>query len=363
MDFITDLPPSKRFDGEFTAVLVILDRFTKMALYVPMNSITSEAVADVFMERVVSRFGVPDGIVTDRGPQFTSLFWSELCVAMGIKHKLSTAFHPQTDGQTERQNQTLEAYLRIYANEHQNNWAKLLPLAEFAYNNSKHAITGQTPFFMTYGFHPEVHFVAGDSTARRKIQGLDERLKRLEELREALPERVRKASEAAATYYNARHEPKVFNQGDEVMLSTKDLKLKVHSKKLAPKFLGPLTVREPVGSHAYRLWLPTHMKIHDVINISRLEPYTRREDCEPPTIPVIIDDEEEWEVEEIVDKVKSGKQIWYGVKWKGYDDTYNSWQSEANLRNAGDVIANYEREHAKAPMARSQSRKKRRRGG
>jgi transposase InsO family protein len=94
MDFIVGLPMSSRFDGEYSNILVILDRYTKMALYIPMSEMTSERVADVFIERVASRFGTPRGIVSDRGAQFNSLFWSELCLALKVRHRLSTAFHP-----------------------------------------------------------------------------------------------------------------------------------------------------------------------------------------------------------------------------------------------------------------------------
>jgi transposase InsO family protein len=154
MDFVTDLPPSKGRQGVYDAVLVIIDRFTKMALYVPTTKkATAEELADIFLERIIPLAGVPQSIISDRGPQFTSLLWQEFCVALQIKRKLSTAFHPQSDP-AERQHQNLKDYLRIFCDEEQGNWARLLPMAEFAYNDSVHSATGETPFFLMYGFHP-----------------------------------------------------------------------------------------------------------------------------------------------------------------------------------------------------------------
>lgn len=131
------------------------NRFTKMAQYIPCKkTIDAADLADLFIERITSRFGNPESIVSDRGTVFTSRFWSTLCYSLKIKSKLSTAFHPQTDGQTERQNQTLEQYLRSYINYEQDIWVYWLPMAEFAYNNSVQKSTGMTPFFAMSGYHP-----------------------------------------------------------------------------------------------------------------------------------------------------------------------------------------------------------------
>ena len=151
MNFITDLPPSRNNKAVYDAILVIVDHFSKMSLYIPAEKTwKAEDLADSFVERVISRFGVPKGVVSDRGSVFISRMWVEICTVIKQKRRLSTAFHPQTDGQTERQNQTLETYLRIFVNDQQDNWASLLSLAEFAYNNSKHNATGMSPFATVY---------------------------------------------------------------------------------------------------------------------------------------------------------------------------------------------------------------------
>jgi transposase InsO family protein len=151
MDFITDLPPNRNNKAVYDVILVIVDRFSKMSLYIPAKKTwRAEDLANSFVKRVISRFRVPKGVVSDRGSVFISRMWAEIYTVIKQKRRLSTAFYPQTDRQTERQNQTLKTYLRIFVNDQQDNWASLLPLAEFAYNNSKHSATGMSPFTMVY---------------------------------------------------------------------------------------------------------------------------------------------------------------------------------------------------------------------
>ena len=143
----------------YDSILVIIDRLTKMVHYKQVKiTIEASGLAEVIIDMVVSHHGLPDSIVTDRGSLFTSKFWSLLCYFLGIKRRLSTAFHPQTDGQTERQNSTMESYLQTFVNFEQSGWAKLLPMAEFAYNNANNASTSHTPFKLNCGYHPCVSF-------------------------------------------------------------------------------------------------------------------------------------------------------------------------------------------------------------
>ena len=138
MDFIVDLPPSNTFD----CICVIVDRFSKMAPFVPYKkTITSKDMTKLFIDNIYQYHRLPDDIVSDRGPQFVSKFWQSLFKILQVEIKLSLAFHPQTDGQTEWVNQVLEQYLCCTINYQQDNWTSLLPLAEFAYNNSTHAST------------------------------------------------------------------------------------------------------------------------------------------------------------------------------------------------------------------------------
>ena len=159
MDFVTQLPASRDpvTDYVYDSIFVVVDRFTKAAEFVPFrHSCTTEQLARVFLDRIIRHHGIPESIISDREKLFTSNYWTTLLAAIGTKKKLSTAYHPQTDGQTERRNQTMETYLRIYCNQQQDNWVSLLPMAEIAYNNKLSEATGVTPFFANHGRHPNL---------------------------------------------------------------------------------------------------------------------------------------------------------------------------------------------------------------
>jgi hypothetical protein len=159
MDFVTDLPESTA--SGYTGILVIVDRLTKMAIYLPcLKDINLPELAQLPFEHIICKREVPDNIVTDCDTQFTSRFWTRVCSHLSTDHRLSTAFHPQIDGQTECQNQMMEQYLRAFCNYEQDNWVELLLLAEFAYNNVIHASTRMTPFWANYHYHPVMQFKA-----------------------------------------------------------------------------------------------------------------------------------------------------------------------------------------------------------
>ena len=158
IDFVIGLPLSADWKSDsYNLILVIVDWLTKMVHYKPVKvTIDAPRLAEVIIDVVVWHHGLLDSIVTDRGLLFTSKFWSSLCYFLDIKWRLSTAFHPQTDGQTKRKNSTMEAYLRAFVNFEQNDWARLLSMAEFAYNNAKNASTGHTPFELNCGYYPRM---------------------------------------------------------------------------------------------------------------------------------------------------------------------------------------------------------------
>jgi hypothetical protein len=154
MDFITNLPESTGCDQ----LWVVVDRFTKMAHFIPLQKdgkITTD-LAKIFAKEIWKLHGLPTDIVSDRDSRFTSTTWKAFIGTLGIKPRMSTAFHPQTDGQTERLNQTIEAYLRSFVNHEMDDWVDLLPMAEFAYNNSGSSVTGLSPFYANYGYYPIV---------------------------------------------------------------------------------------------------------------------------------------------------------------------------------------------------------------
>ena len=160
MDFIVKLPTSKEpGTGQVCdSILVIVDRLTKYAYFIlTKESIQAQDMAYLVLRTLLANHQVPREIISDRGTLFTSTFWQTLLAKLGAKSKLSTSFYPQTDGQTERTNQTLEQYLRIFSNHPQDNWVELLPMAQFAYNSSKSSTTGRTPFYANYGYEPTAY--------------------------------------------------------------------------------------------------------------------------------------------------------------------------------------------------------------
>jgi len=178
VDYVTDLPKSQGKD----AILVAIDYHSKGAHFLKGNKTdTSEDWANLYIEGIWKLHGTGSKIVSDRGPQFASEFTRALHKGLNIQTALSTAHHPQTDGQTERLNQTMEAYLRIFTSYHQEDWADLLPFAEFAYNNQKHSTTGMSPFFIQYGYDPTYEINANPIN---KVPAVKDRLNMMKELRE-----------------------------------------------------------------------------------------------------------------------------------------------------------------------------------
>jgi transposase InsO family protein len=350
LDFVTDLPPSA-LDGQvYDSILVIVDRFTKMAHYVPCRKrIQAEGLATLLLREVVRLHGIPKSIVSDRGPILTSKFWSSFCYYLGVRRGLSTAYHPQTDGQTERQNQTLEQYLRTYCNYEQDNWAELLSLAEFSYNDSKHAVTGSTPFQLNYVRDPhraEWPRVAKEGTAP-KAEAL---ARRMVDLQDNLKGRLEKAKSDQARYYNRGHSELKLAIGDKVYLSTQYLDTVRPSTKLDYKYIGPYPVVEVINPQAYRLGLPKNMAIHPVFHVSLLEPANAAKEAarqQPDPYRYDAEAPDVYDVETILDQEKDDDGKWlYRVRWKGYSSEDDSWEPAEHLSEA--TIKAYKRTQAKA---------------
>jgi hypothetical protein len=329
LDFITGLPPARDSSGcVFDAILVIVDRLSKMAIYIPaLKTWDAKQFAESYFNNVILKYGIQKGIVSDRGSVFTSEFWTEICYQLQVKRRLSTAFHPQTDGQTERQNQTLENYLRMFTTEQQNDWVTLLNTAQFAYNNSIHDSTKTTPFYVVYGKHPLLTLPPEDSRPEGEVPNAVERVQHMHSAREKAAEHLKRAQEYQRRHYDKKHKPEFFRKGDLVLLSTKHINLAHQpSKKLSSKFIGPFRVQDAVGTQAYRLILPPHYRIHNVFHISLLERWKSRANQEENTQPPDINSEGEevWEVERILEKRKKKGQIQYKLRWKGYDESWDT---------------------------------------
>jgi transposase InsO family protein len=346
LDFITQLPVSYIGTKEYDAVLVVVDRYSKMARFIPTTTdITAPELAALFHENIELRYGAPIGVVSDRDSRITSKFWAEMCAYSLIKRRLSTAYHPQTDGQTEILNRILENYLRSYASIEQKNWAILLPSAEYAYNNSRSSSTKITPFMALYGYNPELRFDVEDTATKGEAPAAKDRIIRLHELRDKLRDELLRSQERQAKYYNQRHLPKLFKRDELVKLSTKNLKLK--DKKLQPKWIGPLKVLERIGSQAYRLALPEkYDQLHDVFPVQLIEEFKSRGN--QPLMPLPdLEEDSEFEIEEVKDKALIQGQTHYLVKWEGWPTEYNQWVPEEDMANASKLVLRFEKQQQK----------------
>ncbi|KAJ1576786.1 hypothetical protein NDA11_007552 [Ustilago hordei] len=340
LDFIEGLPPSKGYDS----ILVIVDRLTKFAILAPTyKTVTAKQTAVLLWGNLVRHFGYPDHMVSDRGRQFISGAWKAFADQMGMKHSLSTAYHPQTDGQTERVNQVVEQYLRMYCNYEQNDWAGLLNTAAFVYNNTVHNSIGVSPFFACYGWnpkaHPDIPQHLGVNNPDRSEYLLDgkERCKYLQE-------QIREAQRRTVDHYNRRHKDIEFKVGDMVYINRKNWKTRRPTPKLDTRFAGPYPVQERVGRRAYRITLPANLRVHDVFHVSLLEPARNSsipQRSTQPIIPSLPDEDLDFEVEAIVGKRSHNGATQYKVLWRGYPEEAASWEPLLHL-NCPDLIREYE---------------------
>jgi len=292
-DFITKLPLVQGYNS----ILVVVDWLTKMVHFIPTTEKTlAEGLARLFRDNVWKLHGLPESIISDRGPQFAVGLMKELNEMLGIKSKLSIAFYPQTDGQTERVYQELEQYLRMFIDHRQEQWPEWLETAEFAYNNKGHSSTRMLPFKANYGQDPRMGF---KGRKKGKYVGGEKFVKKIKEIQEEAKVALRKEQEDIRKYTDKkRSDADEYKVEDLVMLSTKDLKYQMvrrRTEKLTERFVGPYRIKEIILLNAVKLELPNTVKIHSVVNVSRVQQYVgqvEKQRKEQPA-PVIIKGEKE----------------------------------------------------------------------
>lgn len=338
--------------------MVVVDRNTKRGHFEPtVNEVTAEGAADIFLRRVWSQHGLPDRTVSDRGTQFNNRFMRRLYDLLGIESSFSTAFHPQTDGQSERVNQYLEQYLRAFVSYQQDNWASLLPMAEFAYNNSVNSSTGYTPFFANNARHPRF---LPKAVTNVQVPAAEERASALAQIQEELKSNMAIAAERVKYFYD-KHvaEQPSFEEGSKVWLRSDNVKTTRPTKKLDHKLLGPFTVVKKLSSLTYKLELPPTMKNHPVFHVGLLEPYTP--DPIPgrtrsPPGPIISEEGEAeadtYEVEEILDSRRHYRKFQYFVHWKGYPPSERSWIPWQDAEGSSELIKEFHHRYPDKPSPR-----------
>ena len=262
-------------------------------------------------------------------------FMKELYRLLGIKLAATTAYHPQGDRQTNRVNQELEQYLHLFINQRQDDWVGLLSFAEFQYNNHIHSATQQPPFLLDTGRVPCMGFEL--SQRRSHVKSANEFKEHMQNALEEAKAALAKSKDDMAKYYDRKRTPAPdYKPGDKVYLDASNIQTNRPSRKLSHWRLGPFPIVQRVGNGAYRLQLPPSMsQLHPVFNVVKLTPApvdSIEGRCpHPPPLPEIIDGEEEWVVEEILDSKMMNRKLHYLVKWEGFRVEHNSWEPWDNI--------------------------------
>ncbi|GJR19633.1 putative reverse transcriptase domain-containing protein [Tanacetum coccineum] len=338
MDFITKLPRSSQ---GFDTIWVIVDRLTKSAHFLPIRENDPlDKLARLYLNRIVARHGIPASIICDRDGRFTSNFWRSFQKALGTDICMSTAYHPETDGQSERTIQTLEDMLRACVIDFGKGWVKHLPLAEFSYNNSYHASIKAAPYEALYGRKcrsPVCWAEVGEAqlTGPELIQETTEKVV-------LIKQRMQAAQDRQKSYADRKRKPMEFEVGDRVMLKVSPWKGVVRfgkRGKLNPRYVGPFKVLAKVGKVAYKLELPQELsRVHHTFHVSNLKKCYSDEPLVMPLKGVHIDDtlqfvEEPVEImEREIKRLKRSRIPLVKVRWNSRRGPEFTWEREDSFK-------------------------------
>jgi RNase H-like domain found in reverse transcriptase/Reverse transcriptase (RNA-dependent DNA polymerase)/Integrase zinc binding domain/Chromo (CHRromatin Organisation MOdifier) domain len=376
MDFVSGLPKTERgFD-------VIQGHFSRggsiKRLAAACTTDGASEIAQRFVDSVVRHHGVPASIVSDRDPRLIKGFWRALQKRLGTSIHASSSHHPETDGKSERDQQTMEQYLQSFAEENPKDWDLQLGLCELALNSTPHATTGLSAYKLLYGREPATSVdraLHGDAAALAQtsddtvVPAAEARWEQMRSTWQHARIALLKGIERMKAQADKQRRDLRFSVGDMVMLSTKHLQLRDESstRKLTPLYCGPFPVKKVVNDNAYELALPPLFKIHPVINVSQLRQYrdgraafpTRPQALpRPPPDAIDSNGEEQYVVERILGHKGTGAALRYLVLWQGYPFEEATWQTAADLKGAAEALARYRRDQAELPQ-----RARARRGG
>ncbi|KAM4062448.1 integrase core domain-containing protein [Hirsutella rhossiliensis] len=326
-------------------------------------------LATLFVRDVWKLHGLPDSIVSDRGPLFVSEFWKAVCHRLRINISLSTAYHPETDGQTENANSFLEQYLRQYVSFAQDDWDEWLPLAEFAARNVVSDSTGMSPFFANTGYHPRMSFgppraiplAASKDLAERCNEG-NEFVAKMQEITDLLRTNLLSAQASQEQFANANRSPApAYRVGDMVLLSTRNIDSARPIPKLDHKFIGPFRIERVLNPHSYQLKLPHELdSIHNSFHTNLLrpspnDPLPGQYNTPPPPITLDAKGEKLWAIEEILDSKRTKqKGFQYHILWRGFDLEQATWEPLHNVVNAHIAIKEFEKHNKNKPRPTKQ---------
>ena len=339
IDFIVKLPKTKKGND---SVFVVVDRATKYAHFIPCTeSMSARQTALLYWRHVARLHGIPRVLYSDRDVRFTSRFWRELWYFVGTSLRMSTSFHPQTQGQVERMNSVFEQVMRCTVHElgEPRNWDDLVPFIEFSVNSQPNRSTGYSPFYLTYGYHPVTPIDLLKSTDHSRVEAVDEFTQRLRDTYSKACTNLQHANEKYKQHYDRRHRPATYSVGQSVLLSTRHLRLQGTPQKLQRRFIGPFVIEERVGQQAYRLHLPGDWHIHPVFNVTLLRPWKVGDWLRATTAPMPqlekTPDDDEHEIERLL----RGRWVNRGnrrireflILWKGLGLDDARWVPETDI--------------------------------
>ncbi|GJW19848.1 putative reverse transcriptase domain-containing protein [Tanacetum coccineum] len=338
MDFVTKLP---RTSSGHDTIWVIVDRLTKSAHFLPMREdYKMDRLARLYLNEIVARHGVPISIISDRDSRFTSRFWQSMQEALGTRLDMSMAYHPQTDGQSERTIQTLEDMLRACVLDFGGSWDVHLPLVEFSYNNSYHSSVRCALFEALYGRKCRSPIMwaevgEGQLIGPELVQETTEKISQIKD-------RLKAACDHQKSYADKRRKPLEFSVGDYVLLKVSPWKGVVRfgkKGKLAPRFVGPFEIIEKVGPVAYRLDLPEELNgVHDTFHVSNLKKCLADPTLQVPLDEIRVDAKLNF-VEEPVEilerefkKLKRSRIAIVKVRWNSKRGPEFTWEREDQMK-------------------------------
>jgi transposase InsO family protein len=332
LDFVEGLPISHGFD----CILVVVDLFSKYAHFIALkHPYTALSVAKIFMTQIYRLHGLPTALVSDRDKIFTSQLWRELFRLAGVELRMSSAYHPQSDGQTERVNQCMETFLRCFANAIPTKWYDWLHLAEFWYNTSWHSALQQSPFYVLYGQSPRQ--LGLDASAACSVVSLDEWLQHRSTVQALIHQHLARAKNRMKMQADKNRTERTFNIGDWVYVKLQPyVQTSVApraNQKLAYRFFGPYKIVSKIGTVAYKLQLPDTSTIHPVFHVSQLKGVVPVTQPVRP-LPVTFDDLQvpQKVLQKRVATVGSAVRLQALIQWSGLPASMATWEDVEALR-------------------------------